>query len=286
MAELAVRLGPQWPERVKVFGSSERAVSFVQGTIIVRDLRNLKPDDVEGQTLLHLAYRGAEQTSAGANAFVADNQAIDDLVLRAMEAGRPSAVFVSSSGAAAQAAAGVGGGLYGATKLVQEARFLDFAAQRQVQTLVGRVFNVAGPYANKLESYALSAFIEQALSTGEIWIHAQCPVFRSYLHVCDLASLVLGELELQEPLPVRPVDMCGALVVEMNDLASEVAHYLGLKVDAINRPPVDWGRSSRYLGDATPVISMTLKQRRHLAPFSQQVIDTIEYIRMLKNIEI
>ena len=48
-----------------------------------------------------------------------------------------------------------------------------------------RVFNLAGPFINKIQIYALATMIGDALAGRPIEIRASHRVLRSYLHVGD-----------------------------------------------------------------------------------------------------
>jgi len=108
--------------------------------------------------------------------------------------------------------------------------------------IAGRIFNIAGPYMNKLDAYAMSAFLVEALSDGKITIKAGVPVFRSFLHVFDLCDLILkmGEQGISRPFAV---DLCGPEVVEMEDIAAHVADAVGGNIP-ITRGEVDYQRPS------------------------------------------
>ena len=280
LAGFADRFGPDWTSRVALFGSTARPLRAPDGQVLaVRRLDSIGPADVEGALVLHLAYLTKDKAAdLGDDAFTVMNRAIDAHVLRAVEGARPRGVFVASSGAAALAERGADRHPYGLCKLAQEARFLDWGARTGAPVLAGRIYNLAGPHINKLGAYALADFLVQALETGRIRIAAETPVYRSYLHVHDLCDLVIAALE-REAAPSRPIDLCGPLVVEMQDVAEAAARATGLETSAIARGPVDFGRPSLYLGDATQTLGLARRLGVRLAPFERQVADTADFIR-------
>jgi nucleoside-diphosphate-sugar epimerase len=275
---LARALGPGWREKVTLFGSSARMLRAPDGReLSMRALEEIGPADVEGAAVVHLAYLTKEKAGLlGERRFTDTNLAIDDLVLNALAPARPRGVFVASSGAASLAARGVDRHPYGLTKLRQEDRFLEWGARADVPVLAGRIFNIAGPYMNKIESYALGSFISQAEQTGTIRIEARIPVFRSNLHVDDLCGLVLGSLRSRVGRP-QAIDLCGSEIVEMEDVARIVADQFAGEINVV-RDEVDCTRASVYLGDFThtKVLGMELGQR--FAPFAQQVADTCRWL--------
>jgi len=279
LALLAARLGPGWQRRVTLFASSAREHIAPDGsTVSLRGLDTLCPADVEGAIVVHLAYLTKEKAELlGERRFTDTNLAIDDHLLAALAGATPKAVFVASSGAAALAERGVDRHPYGMCKLRQEDRFLTWGARAGVPVLAGRIFNIAGPYINKVDSYAIGSFISQALTRGRIQIDAPLPVFRSFLHVHDLCTLVLNALDQQVGRP-SAFDLCGAEVLEMSDVAQVVAAQIGGAIEVV-RAPVDLGRASAYLGDftQTKILGMALEHR--FAPFSAQIGDTLGWLQ-------
>lgn len=284
LSHLSGALGPGWERRVAVFGSEARGETLPGiGDVDVRRLADLAPQDVEGAIVLHLAYLTQEKAGPlGAPAFFATNLAIDDAVIDACREARPKGVFVASSGAAAGVGQAATRTLYGVTKTLQEDRFLRFGRETGVPVLAGRVYNISGPHINKIESYALSSMIGMALRGEDLVINAGVPVYRSYLHVDDLVRLVLAQLSSGEATPSEPIDMCGQLVVEMEDLAHAVIAAVGLADShPIHRGKVDCSRPNVYVGDATATRGLALRHGLKLRDFETQVADTVAYLRGL-----
>ncbi len=280
LAWFAANLGPAWPDRVSLYGSSARELTAPDGSKLwVRGLEDVRAADVDGAVVIHLAYLTKEKVEAlGDQAFLAGNLGIDERLLSALSDGRPRGVFVASSGAAAQAEAGVDRHLYGMAKLMQEDRFLAWGREAGVPVLAGRIWNLAGPYMNKLESYALSSFLVQALQTGRIRVAAAVPVYRSYLHVGDLCALTTAVLAGGRA-PETAVDLCGSLVVEMQDVAEAAAAATGLPPSAVERDSIDYARPSVYLGAAFETRSLAFASGVRLRDFAAQVADTAADLR-------
>ncbi|MGK6322992.1 NAD-dependent epimerase/dehydratase family protein [Sphingomonas sp. DT-51] len=275
LMRLAAQRGAGWSAGVRLFGSRAGTLTAADGTALpVRPLDTLGGDDVAGADVVHLAYLTKEKAELlGERGFTDTNLAIDDHLLAAITAAPPAALFVASSGAAALAARGSDRHPYGLCKLRQEDRLLAWGARAGVPVLAGRIWNIAGPYMNKTGSYALGDMLTQARRDGTIRIAATVPVFRSYLHVGDLADLVLAALPAGAGAPA-PRDLCGAEVLEMGDLAERVARYVGLGGDAIIRAPVDTARSSVYLGQFADTKALAMRLGMPLVDFARQLADT------------
>lgn len=279
LAQLATELGDGFAASVTAFASQARHLPVASSAgLPVRALSELAPADLAGSHLIHLAYLTKEKAdSLGEREFSAQNIQIDDCVLNAAAQQKPRSVFVASSGAAAYALRDWSLNPYGLCKIRQEQRFLEFAQNAQVPTVVGRVFNIAGPYINKLPSYAISNMLLQARDTGIIRIAAPHLVYRSFLHVNDLAKLILsaGRALVDQP---APVDLCGAEVVEMNDIATRVTECF-LSHVAVERPEISHTRIATYLGDFTSTHRLAVKFGVPIQPFMRQVRDTWDWMQ-------
>lgn len=278
LANLAARFGGALGGRVLAFASSERVMDLPWGEqLAVRALDMIKPDDVAGAHVVHLAYLTKEKAEElGELAFTSTNLGIDDAVLTALDGG-PASLFVASSGAAKLAADGHDLHPYGLAKLRQEERFLQWGRSAGVPVIAGRIFNIAGPHINKVESYAISNFALQAMSRNTIKISAQVPVFRSFLHVDDLSDLII-DAALAGIGRDRPVDLCGAEVLEMGDIAEAVGNAVAPSV-MIERGTVDTLHPSAYLGSFPDTKSLAMESGRRLRPLSLSINDTLQWLQ-------
>jgi len=284
LAHLARRSGTPLAGRVIAFASANRTLTLPSGErLAVRSLDTITAADVAGAHVIHLAYLTKEKADElGERYFTDTNLGIDDAVLAALREGGAASVFVASSGAAKLAATSADLHPYGVAKLRQEARFLEWGKAASVPVIAGRIFNIAGPHINKPEAYAMANFAVQALEAGRIAIKAAVPVFRSFLHVDDLCALVVNAA-LHRINRVRPIDLCGSEVVEMADLAAAVAALTGSP--PIERGRIDHARPSAYLGDFVDTKCLAMELGVELAPFWQQIRDTVRWIASTRDQE-
>lgn len=275
---LAHRHGGTLNGCVRAFGSHARSMELPWGEQIdVHPLETITPGDVSGAHVIHLAYLTKEKAEQlGEPGFLAANKMIDDALLAAIGSAAPATLFVASSGAASLAERGVNLHVYGLAKLSQETRFLEWGASAGVPVIAGRIFNIAGPYINKLRSYAISDFALQAREQGEIHIRAREPVLRSYLHVADLCALVI-EAALQGIGRERPVDLCGGEIVEMEDLAAVVA-AVSRNSPTISRGSVDCTKPGIYLGNHAETKILAMELGNKLSSLRVQVTDMFTWL--------
>lgn len=200
-------LGPTaFARRVACFGSSEKVVRLINGSQ-VRQLALSSLPDISAQPSLffQLAFLTKDKVEGmDAALYVAENCRISQDALAVVNAVGVDRVFIASSGAVRfveDASAAFDLRLYGGLKREEEEMFAAWAhapgGSRRVA--IGRIFSVSGPFINKLQTYALACFINDALAGRPISVMARQPVFRSYVAVRDIVELALSCLFRRYP---------------------------------------------------------------------------------------
>lgn len=221
-----------------------------------RNLADLADLPRQATLVFHNAFLGRERQSEPG--YSAANEAIRATVFAALDPIGATAIFVPSSGAAR------GNDLYGECKRADEAAFAAWPGR----SVIARVFNLSGPHINKRSSYALASFIEDALAGRPIAIRADRQVYRSYLAIRELMSVVAG-LMTQGSDSVS-FDAAGREIVEMADLAAAVG-------GAVTRPPVS-GDPDRYLGDNNAYEAHRIAQQVAPVNFATQIRETADWL--------
>jgi nucleoside-diphosphate-sugar epimerase len=277
-------LGPQaFAARVVAFGSSARTLELREGLRVVQRplsaLANLPPAP---SLVLHMAFLTQEKAKTMSEAeYIAANRGISGQVLVALDLIGAEGVFVPSSGAvymvddpSAQASMR----LYGRLKLEDEAAFTAWAEAGAKRAVIARVFNLSGPYINKQSSYALACFITDALAGRPIEIKATRPVYRSYVAISELMSVVFGAL-LDGETGAIGFDTAGDHDYEMSQIAGAVAEALGSKAGIV-RPNVVALPVDRYVGAQIPYRDMAVKVQSTFLNLDDQIRETAIYLRM------
>lgn len=279
---LDTALGDEFDRRVGALASYARPMQLRSGrTIAVAPLADLARRSAGAAYVLHYAYLGKEKVAElGVDRFVAVNRAINDFVGEYCANLRAGGVFFASSGAAHFAAGSPEDSTrepYGAAKVRDEARFLGLAGA-DFTVVASRIFNMAGPFINKLDDYALSSIVLDVLRGGPIRIRANRPVLRSFVHVRDVIDAAMSLL-VNGDAPDRPFDAAGNEIVEIGDLAARIATLLGSENMRIERPAIVPGTQDLYAGDAAYFGGVL--DRMGLQPLSltAQIVDTAEYLR-------
>jgi UDP-glucuronate decarboxylase len=273
--------------RVVAFGSEARTLTLRDGLQVdQRPIGELPHLSSVPSIVLHLAFLTQEKAKAMSEAdYVAANRAISHAVLAALDPIGARGVFVPSSGAVYRvddSTAQASMRLYGRLKLEDEAAFTGWAGEGDRRAVIARVFNLAGPHINKQSSYALACFIADAVAGRPIEIRATRPVWRSYVAIAELMSVVFGALA--EPGPGATLfDTAGDADYEMADIARAVTRAHGAPT-GIHRPPMVDGPPDRYLGDGRAYRAL----RAHLAvapvEFAIQIAETYRYMAEIAEI--
>jgi UDP-glucuronate decarboxylase len=273
-------LGPAFAARVCCFGSGPRSLVLRDGTRIeqsaLSDLPNLPSVP---SLVLHTAFLTKDRVAAmDEAAYVAANGQISALVHDSLDRIGARAIFVASSGAAYRAddpAAAHDFQLYGRLKRDDEDVFARWALAAPGRTaVIARIFNIAGPYINKPETYALASFINDALAGRPIEVRAPHKVVRAYVAVREVIALVIAALLEGGDGAIR-FDT-GGEPMELAEVAERVAAEFG--GGAVRRAALTSAREDNYVGARS--VYDDLLRRYDIPPvsFSSQLRETAEYL--------
>ncbi|MFS0735457.1 NAD(P)-dependent oxidoreductase [Sphingomonas sp. 1P06PA] len=272
-------LGNAFDSRVTCYGSAESEIDLGDGRNVrqhaLADLAALQASNI---WVLHFAFQTKDRAETmGEAAYRAANLAIRDTVLDALDRIDVSALFVASSGAATKAddpAASPAMRLYGSMKRDDEDAFARWAQARGRRAVVGRIFNITGPYINKHDAYAIANFIADALAGRPIMVRAPRNVVRGYVAIRELMSLVFALLG-DAPDGVVRFDS-GGDALELGDVARIVADTLG--GGAVVRAPITDPVADLYIGDGSGYAALRDRHAIQPVPLDRQVQETAPFI--------
>ena len=283
---LAEALGPaDFRRRVRAFASRGRRLDL-RGDVSIElaDLEDLARVDAGPSIVLHYAFLTREKASAmGVEAYRAANARISDRVAAAVARLKPAGMFLASSGAVYGPGRSFDEDLarnpYGVLKHRDELLFADACRAAGTTLAIARIFNLSGPYINKLDSYALASFLVDALAGRPITIRAGHRVERSYVHVGDVAGLALAAL-LEPGAEAVTFDTAGERIIEVGELAALVREIVGSPGLEIRRPPIETGRpADRYVGDGAAMAALARRYGLALLDLPEQIRRTAKYLR-------
>lgn len=272
-------LGITFKDRVLCFGSRVAQIQLSDNLrISQRPMRELETLSCQPTFLLHCAFLTKDRAEKMSEAeYCAANRSIRAQALDAMDAIGVDAAFLASSGAAKFAQdelATPAMRLYGALKQEDEVAFSKWASDQRKNLVIARIFNISGPHINKLNSYALSSFIVDALAGGPIVVNARQPVWRGYVAIRELMSLVFALL-IQQSEKVTRFES-GGDAVELGNLASRIAARLDCKVQCFEDRI---GPANTYLGNNTAYRAMLDRYAIDQVSLSEQIEETIDYLK-------
>jgi nucleoside-diphosphate-sugar epimerase len=282
LVKLERQLGEDMGQWVSVFGSSTGEVILPSGRVLpTRPLAELEGLDVQPAVILHFAFLTKDKVAdRPLEAFVAGNREISDCVAHHLDRLRPLGLVMPSSGAATQLAGGFEANPYGFMKRDDEDRFTALCADLGVRFSCPRLYNLSGPFINKLDSYVLACLIRDVQAGRPMVLRAAKPVIRSYVHVEDLLDVCLADMATDSAPAV--FETAGELEIEVGDLARRVAQVLGVPDHPIQRPPLDPALTpDRYVGDGTAWRERLARHGLTGRSLDQQIADTAAYLAAL-----
>lgn len=272
-------LGDAFATRVVCFGS-QRGEVWLSPTRVVeqRPLSELGALPAQPTLLLHFAFLGKDRAEAMAEPeYRAANRAIRQTVLDALDRIGVEAVFVASSGAARHAddpSASPAMRLYGTLKREDEDAIATWAEANAARAVIGRIFNISGPHINKVDSYALSSFLLDALAGGPVVVRARNEVRRSYVTIRELMSLVFALL-LEGREGITRFDS-GGETIELGELARIIASSMDCSVE---RPTLRTGAADIYLGGDQSYRHLLTRHGIASVPLAEQIAETATFLK-------
>ena len=266
-------------DRLRLFGSSPRGLKLRDRQAQMEPLNDAARLGDGDWLVLHAAIIGGDRVEGDDLAEVRRrNDALLDQVLALAETGETRRLVAFSSGAAHRLDAGSPARrAYATMKRDHEAATADWARRTGRAVLIPRVFNLGGPFINHAEAYALGDFILALSRRGRIAIGAADPVFRSFVHVSEMARVIL-DMALDEAQSAEPFDVGGAEAVELGTLARAVGDALGRADPAIDRPEPGDGPGDWYVGDGRRYQSALFRRGERPTPLARIVADTVAYL--------
>jgi len=273
LGQAALEMAHNAGAEIYAFGASARPYTLRDGvTLQIHALDELARLEARAPLVFHMAFLTREYAGKmPVDQYIATNRAISATVEDFIRRNGARGVFVPSSGAVYAPPPNP----YGEGKLEDEARFAALGQSLGIPTVLMRVFNLAGPFINKLHSYALACIIRDILARRPVTLRAAHPVWRGYAHVADVLNIALGLLLRGDSPPA--FDTWGE-PVELSALATRAAALLGWDGAEIIRPEWQNGAADKYLGDAVQFSAHAKTLGFEPASLDRQVLDTADYL--------
>ncbi len=284
LALLSETCGEVLEQRVLLGGSVSRQITAPDGRnfpVHALDELVLHLDD-RPVMLFHFAFLTKDKVGRLSDTnYVAYNKQIASVIGELATKSCVKGIVLASSGAVydhlEEKSRDDSANLYGRLKFEDEQLFGDICERRRIPLVIPRIFNLAGPYINKFQSYALSSIIVNVLRGQAVNLKASHKVWRSYVHVRDVLKLSLSLLQDRNTGTLL-FDTAGEEVVELGELALRTCLELGRPDIGINRPELVSTTEDRYVGDGT--LFQHLLKTHGIQPnsLSTQIRDSAEWI--------
>lgn len=277
-------LGEALQERVMLFGAAPRPVMLASGRVLqghaLPEIERLPPGE---WLFFHFAFQTRDKVAQQPlEDYIAQNQAITAHVLAAAARVETKGLFMPSSGAVYKKDRSLdedrSSNPYGALKVEDEKLFSALAASKGFPVVIPRVFNLAGPFINKVEHYALASMILAAQKGGPITIRAPHRVVRSYTHIADMIALSTALMLREGPSQTWLFDTAGEKQVEMDDLAQAVIAALECPGVRVERPPLQGDKEDVYVGEGALFHDHARALGLTLRDLATQIRDTAAYL--------
>ena len=274
--------GPQFQGRVMAFSNTAKPILLRSGKVVAAQrFSELAHFNLPPAIILHCAFLTREHAQLQPLAdYAAANREIRRVMLGMIQRNGALGVFVPSSGAVYRADRSLefdeAANPYGVLKLEDEAAFVGVAQRFGFPCAVVRVFNLSGPFINKVSSYALASIIHDIQSGGPIRLNADIPVWRSYASVDDVINLAMALLLRGECL--APFDTAGDEPIEIGDLARRVAVRMNRPDLPVARPMLTGRPGSYYLGEGGMFFTQAREAGLALRALDEQIMRTAAYM--------
>jgi nucleoside-diphosphate-sugar epimerase len=272
------------PEKnIIAISSSVKNISLQNGKIIScithQEALQLKLENV---IFFHLAFLLRNLVSQmPLEDYIKGNEEIRKNATKLIEHFKPEKIIYTSSGAVYEEDRKISMIIdknpYGYLKYQDELHFKKLAESISAPLIIPRIFNIAGPYINKLDMYAIASFAAQLMSKKEIVINASNPVIRSYIHIFDLIKILL-EWSFKNDEKYFLFDSANIDEIELEELAKltlEVTNIDGKIIRDFN----PYLEKNRYVGDISNQNILTSRYKIKLQTHKDCVTSVFNYIK-------
>lgn len=265
------------PERLRLFAGRNRSLPIANRTFDIEALDDTARLGPGRWLVAHAGVIGGD-AAAGGEVRGRNDSLLENVLKLCTDSDVDRLVLISSGAAAFADDAPPAKAAYARMKRDHEETAKAWSEPSGLSLLVPRIFNLGGPYMTCAQNYALGDFILRLSEKQRLTIGAADPVFRSYVHVLELARTVL-DMAVDDAESDDPFDVGGAEVVELGALAQTVARALDAPGAEIARPAPTGADGDWYVGDGRRYQTALFKAGRSPTPLPAIIADTIAWLR-------
>lgn len=263
-------------ERILPLAQTPRTIQLASGHEI--ELQSHEDSDVAAfmpTHVVHLAFLTRDRIGQGPiEEYIATNARLSCEATELLCIPSVKGIMFTSSGAALAAPTGTDFDRYGQLKRDDEERIPRFATERGKGCVTARVWSVSGANIQKVDTFAFSSLVAQALRGGPLYVQASHPVFRRYVDAGEFLGLGLLELLDDERIVI---DSAGERV-EVGELALRVAAKLSPGAGVVRGSATN-DRVDDYTADPRSMDTCATRHGVALRNLDEQIASTANGIR-------
>lgn len=260
---------------ILVGGTSRTIKLFDRFQVKVYSLEEINNfDEIDG--IIHLAFVLRHRVNEfGVQEFLKLNEGISQKVANIVNLLQPNWIVNVSSGAIFDRQTGEYAVVpklnpYGFSKRQEEIVLTDAAMISNIPLVIGRLWGASGYKMPPNSAYALSDFVESALTKKQITINSDFEVFRRYCDAGEFLEVLVTEARAGNSLVINS----GGPLHEIGEIAKMIADTIG--DIAITRPAIKNLEADDYYPRESHYESLAAANKIGLATMREQVKRTIE----------
>lgn len=232
--------------KLRLFASEKKSINLLDnGSVEANSLDSIDlTESCEG--FIHLAHLTREKVSKlGQQNFTYENLLLTSKAAQIIQSTKPKWVVLVSSGAIFdpnnnEIDPNVITNPYGFGKRVEELIVRNACEIAGANLVIGRLWGASGKLMVPNNAYALSDFIESAITHKQININSPFDVFRKYVNAEQFMEVLIKSAQNGRNLTINS----GGILAEIGEIAKLVAS----RVDEtnINRPRYDGSQANTY----------------------------------------
>lgn len=256
-------------------GSSARTIKlfgiFPVQVYSLEDVNEFK--NIQG--IIHLAFVLRHRVQEfGTQDFLYHNEIITNKVVEIVKKVEPNWMVNVSSGAIFDRPTGEyekdpQANPYGYGKRQEELALLEIASVQNIPLVIGRLWGASGFKMPVNPAYALSDFVQSALTNGEINIYSNFEVFRRYCDAGEFLDVLVSEASSGHSLVMNS----GGPLHEIEDIAQMIVSTIGK--GKINRPLLENKQIDDYYPRESTYEKLAKKNGIELASMPIQIQRTV-----------
>ena len=260
---------------ILVGGTSRTIKLFDRFQVKVYSLEEVKNfEEIDG--IIHLAFVLRHRVNEfGVEEFLKLNEGITQKVANIVKLFKPNWIVNVSSGAIFDRQTGAYAEVpqvnpYGFGKRNEELVLTDVAMISNIPLVIGRLWGASGYKMPPNSAYALSDFVESALSKKKITINSDFEVFRRYCDAGEFLEVLVTEARAGNSLVMNS----GGPLHEIGEIAKMIADTIG--DISIIRPTVKNLQADDYYPRESLYESLAAGHKIRLATMPEQIKRTVE----------